>query len=167
MTGSALEAVFRAEAGRVLAGLIGMLRDFDLAEDALQDAITVALERWPAQGIPQNPAAWLTTAARHKALDRLRRQRLGERKQEELEVLAALEREEDGDVQDELPDERLRLIFTCCHPALSVESQVALTLRTLGGLSTAEVARAFLLPEPTLARRLVRAKSKIREARIP
>jgi RNA polymerase sigma-70 factor (ECF subfamily) len=166
-TRQAIETVFRAEAGRVLASLIGLLRDFDLAEDVLQEAIAAAIEHWPRAGIPTRPAAWLITTARRKALDRLRYDTMRERKHHELQVVADLERAALEDPEDEIPDELLRLIFTCCHPALSQEAQVALTLRTLGGLTIAEIARAFLVSEPTLARRLVRAKEKIREAAIP
>jgi RNA polymerase sigma-70 factor (ECF subfamily) len=164
---AAIEAVFRAEAGRVLASLIAVLRDFDHAEDAFQEAMAAALVHWPSAGIPVRPAAWLITTARRKALDRLRHEMMREHKQQELQVLAELERAAAEDPEHEIPDDRLRLIFTCCHPALSQEARVALTLRTLGGLTTAEIAHAFLVPEPTLARRLVRAKQKIREAAIP
>jgi RNA polymerase sigma-70 factor (ECF subfamily) len=158
-----LESVFRAEWGRVLASLIGVLGDFELAEDALQDAAAIALERWPAAGVPDRPGAWLLTTARNRAIDQIRRHRVLERK---TELLAGLERggAEEADV---IPDERLSLIFACCHPALATEAQVALTLRTLGGLTTEEIARAFLVPEPTMAQRLVRAKKKIRAAGIP
>ena len=144
----------------MLATLIGVLGDFDLAEDALQDAVATALERWPSDGVPDNPAGWLVTTARHHAIDRLRRERTLARKAELLEP-------EPEPMDDDFPDERLSLIFTCCHPALAVEAQVALTLRTLGGLSTGEIARAFLVPESTMAQRLVRAKAKIRGAGIP
>ena len=163
------ERIFREESGRILATLIRQCGDFDLAEEALQEAFAVALERWPRDGLPANAAAWLTTAARRKLIDRLRRERaLAEKRiQLETEALAALEREPEADDMSDIPDERLRLIFTCCHPALAPEAQVALTLRTLGGLSTAEIARAFLVPEPAMAQRLVRVKRKIREARIP
>jgi RNA polymerase sigma-70 factor, ECF subfamily len=162
---SAVERAFREESGRAVATLIRLLGDFELAEEAVQEAFLVAMERWPATGVPDRPGAWITTAARNKAIDRLRRERgLAERR-------ATLERLEAARVQDPemhtIPDERLRLIFTCCHPALSPEARVALTLRTLGGLSTAEIARAFLVPEATLAQRLVRAKRKIRAAGIP
>jgi RNA polymerase sigma-70 factor (ECF subfamily) len=159
-----LEGVFRAEWGRVLASLIGVLGDFDLAEDALQDAVTVALERWPVDGRPERPGAWLLTTARNRAIDRIRRDRTFERK---TELLAALEPPGEPEEADVIPDERLSLIFACCHPALATDAQVALTLRTLGGLTTDEIARAFLVPEATMAQRLVRAKRKIREAGIP
>jgi RNA polymerase sigma-70 factor, ECF subfamily len=145
----------------VLATLIRVLGDIDLAEDALGDAVTTALERWPRDGVPANPAGWLVTTAKNRAIDRIRRERTLQRK---AELLA---QEDIEPVNDDFPDERLSLIFTCCHPALSTEAQVALTLRTLGGLTTEEIARAFLVPEPTMAQRLVRAKSKIRDAGIP
>jgi RNA polymerase sigma-70 factor (ECF subfamily) len=163
-----VERVFRQEYARVLACLIGQVRDFDLAEDAVQDAFIVALERWAADGIPHNPGAWMTTAARRKAIDRLRRDHTLLRKQEMLRVLGELEQVgvEDED-ESMIPDDRLRLMFTCCHPALALESQVALTLRTLGGLTTDQIASAFLMSEPAMAQRLVRAKRKIKEAGIP
>jgi RNA polymerase sigma-70 factor, ECF subfamily len=163
----AIERVFREEHGRVLATLIGVLGDFDLAEDALQDAVAVALERWPRDGIPANPAGWLVTTARNRAIDRIRRERNRRRK---TELLARLEGPptEEGDLEDStIPDERLSLIFACCHPAFSVETRIALTLRSLGGLDTDEIARAFLVPEATMAQRLVRAKRKIRDAGVP
>lgn len=144
-----------------------MLGDFDLAEEAVQEAFLVALERWPADGVPENPGAWITLTARNKAIDRVRRDRRLAEKKEILQRLAGLEAVKTVNETSAVPDDRLRLMFTCCHPALATEAQVALTLRTLGGLSTTEIARAFLVPEPTLAQRLVRAKRKIREARIP
>ncbi len=164
-----IEQTFRQESGRVLAGLISWLGgDFEMAEDGLQAALIVALEHWPAEGIPNVPAAWITTTARRKIIDRLRRQRTLVRKteilaQEEKRRLAGREEEE----VKHIPDERLALIFTCCHPALTEEAQIALTLRTLGGLTTEEIASAFLVPVPTMAQRLVRAKRKISNAGIP
>ena len=168
---AAAEAVFREQAGRILAHLIRISGSFDLAEEAVQEAITAALAHWPAAGIPQNPAAWITTAAHRKLIDAVRRDRTRQQKQEPLqrEMEASRPPEEimvDASAAD-YPDDRLRLIFTCCHPAINTEAQVALTLRTLGGLATPEIARAFLVPEATLAQRLVRAKNKIREAAIP
>ena len=160
---AAIEEVFRGERARVLAALIGVLGDFDLAEDALQDAVAVALERWPREGTPANPAAWLVTVARNRAIDRIRREQTLRRKSE---LLARAEQLPD-DEEATIPDERLELIFACCHPALAADARVALTLSMLGGLTTPEIARAFLVPEPTLAQRLVRAKRKIRDARIP
>jgi RNA polymerase sigma-70 factor (ECF subfamily) len=171
-TREVVERAFREEGGRALATLIRILRDFDLAEEAVQDAFAVALARWPADGVPRNPGAWITRTARNKAIDRLRRERTLREKTRvlgELESLGA-NREEDDRVNGlvgGIPDDRLRLMFTCCHPALPMESRVALTLRTLGGLTTREIARAFLSSEPTIAQRLVRAKRKIRDAGIP
>ena len=159
-----IERTFRAEHGRVLAALISRLGDFELAEDALQDALVNALERWERDGLPRNPGAWLLTVAKRRAVDRIRRAAALEQKVEILESLAA---EEEPDMDDAIPDDRLKLMFTCCHPALAPEAQVALTLHTLGGLSTQEVARAFLVAEPTMAQRLARARRKIREAGIP
>ena len=157
---------FREEWGRSLAYLARTLGDLDRAEDAVQDAFTIALQRWPRDGVPANPGAWIVTAARNRAIDRIRRERNLERK---TELLARLEEVAATDDIDEstIPDERLGLLFTCCHPALAPDAQVALTLRLVGGLQTPEIARAFLLPEPTLAQRLVRAKRKIRQAGIP
>ncbi|MGZ8571972.1 MAG: RNA polymerase sigma factor [Actinomycetota bacterium] len=157
--------MFRREAGRAVAALIRATGSFDLAEEAVQEAFEQAIRTWPQRGIPDNPAAWIVTTARNRAIDRLRRDQVGVGKAaqaEELRALAAL-----GDDVQEIPDERLRLIFTCCHPALPMEARVALTLRTVGGLSSREIARAFLLTEPTVQQRLVRAKRKIRDAGIP
>src|SRR5438105_6738177 len=164
--------LFREEWGRAVAALVHSLRDVDLAEDAVQEAFVVALRRWPRDGVPANPGAWILVTARNRAIDRLRRERRGSEKLEELARLlpaaeaAGPEGAEEDDV-DEIPDERLSLVFMCCHPALALEAQVPLTLRLLGGLTTAEIARAFLVPEPTMAQRLVRAKRKIRLAGIP
>ena len=162
---AALEQAFREQRGRVLAALIGFLGDFDLAEEATQEAFAIAAERWPRDGAPTNPGTWLVTTARNRAIDRIRRDRTLAEKTRLLEVPEAAE-----DIMDDettFPDERLELVFTCCHPALDTEAQVALTLRTLGGLSTPEIARAFLVAEPTMAQRLVRAKRKIKAAGIP
>jgi RNA polymerase sigma-70 factor, ECF subfamily len=163
-----IEEIFRAEYGRILATLIRLLGDIDVAEEALQEAFAAGLEQWPAAGTPANPVSWLVSTGRHKAIDRLRRRAWLDQKQDEIarhiELSAPLLA---GDEETPLPEDRLRLIFTCCHPALATEAQVALTLRTLGGLSTEEIARAFLVPAPTMAQRLVRAKAKIRAARIP
>lgn len=165
----AVEAVFREESGRILATLIRVVGDFDLAEEAMQDAFAEALAHWPADGVPNNPAAWITTASRRKAIDRTRRRKTRVDKQPELERYLASKLPEPDEETDfhPLADDPLRLMFTCCHPALKVEAQVALTLRTLGGLTTPEIARAFLTSEQTLAQRIVRAKKKIRDAGIP
>ena len=159
-----LEHVFRDQWGRVLAALIGFLGDFELAEEAAQEAFAIAAERWPHDGAPANPRAWLVTTARNQAINRIRRDRTLAAKIRLLEVPQATEDEVD---ETGFPDERLELVFTCCHPALATDAQVALTLRTLGGLSTGEIARAFLVAEPTMAQRLVRAKRKIKAAGIP
>jgi RNA polymerase sigma-70 factor, ECF subfamily len=159
-----LERVFRDEWARVLAALIGFLGDFDLAEEAAQEAFAVAAERWPRDGTPASPRAWLVTTARNRAIDRIRRDRTLAAKTRLLDVPEPTEGEVD---ETTIPDERLELVFTCCHPALALDAQVALTLRTLGGLATAEIARAFLVPEATMTKRLVRAKRKIRDAGIP
>jgi RNA polymerase sigma-70 factor, ECF subfamily len=159
-----LEHVFRDEWGRVLATLIGLLGDFERAEEAAQEAFAIAAERWPRDGTPSNPRSWLITTARNRAIDRARRDRTLAEKTRLLEVPEAVE----DDLEDAaFPDERLELLFTCCHPALATEAQVALTLRTLGGLTTPQIAAAFLVPEPTMAQRLVRAKRKIKAAGIP
>jgi RNA polymerase sigma-70 factor (ECF subfamily) len=166
----AVERAFREESGRVLATLIRHLGgDFELAQDALQDAMTVALRTWPRDGAPANPGAWITVTARRRAIDRIRRERALAERVQQLQTLMDIERHAEPEPEDEsaVPDDRLRLIFTCCHPALAIEARVALTLRTLGGLTTAEIARAFLVPEPTMAQRLVRAKRKIAAAKIP
>ncbi|WP_280385987.1 RNA polymerase sigma factor [Nocardia wallacei] len=159
-----IDEVFRAEWGRVLASLTGFLGDVDLAEEATQEAFAIAAEKWPVDGAPDNPGAWLTTTARRRAIDRLRRDRAFA---EKAPLLAAPEAEEVDMAQTAIPDERLELIFLCCHPALAVEAQVALTLRALGGLSTEEIAQAFLVPPGTMKRRLSRAKAKIKVAGIP
>jgi RNA polymerase sigma-70 factor, ECF subfamily len=166
--GASAEAVFRREHGRIIASLIRLCGSFDRAEEAIQEALAAALAHWPRRGVPANPAAWIMTAAHRKLIDMARRERTRSEKRGLLEQDAAVAvYEHPMPVFSELPDDRLRLIFACCHPALNREAQVALTLRTLGGLSTGEIARAFLVPEPTLAQRLVRAKRKIHEARIP
>jgi RNA polymerase sigma-70 factor (ECF subfamily) len=159
-----VEQAFRDEWGRVLAALIGFLGDFDLAEEAAQEAFAIAAARWPVEGTPESPRAWLVTTARNRAVDRLRRDRVYAEKLRLLDVPTATEDEME---ETTIPDERLELLFTCCHPALALDVQVALTLRTLGGLTTEEIARAFLVPDETMAKRLVRAKAKIRSAGIP
>jgi len=157
-----IERVFREESDRIIASLIRFSGSFDLAEEALQDALAKAIAAWPVSGIPDNPGAWLTAAARRRLIDELRREKTRREKAPEIAYAAEVF------MQDEqMPDDRLSLIFTCCHPALNQETQIALTLRTLGGLTTTEIARSFLMPEPAIAQRLVRAKKKIRDARIP
>ena len=164
-----VDGLYRTESRRVLATLIRLLGDFDVAEEALHDAFVVAMERWPAEGIPANPVAWLVSTGRFKAIDRQRRQMNLHARREELARAIT----DESSVQplwnddEDIVDDRLRLIFTCCHPALSADAQIALTLRTVGSLTTEEIAHAFLLPAPTLAQRIVRAKNKIRDARIP
>lgn len=159
-----IESVVREEWGRVLAILVAKIRDFELAEDALQDALIAALDQWSRDGVPANPSAWLLTVAKRKMIDQVRRRENFRAKQDE--IVADIEPDMPGE-EESIPDERLRLIFTCCHPALAEDARVGLTLQTLGGLKTPEVARAFLVPEPTMAQRLVRAKRKIKIARIP
>jgi RNA polymerase sigma-70 factor, ECF subfamily len=161
---SAIERVFREEYGRALAVLVRVFGDIDVAEEAVQDAFTAAVQHWPSSGLPPSPAGWIITTARNRAIDRLRREASRENRHAQAALLH--ERGEAAEISA-VPDERLRLIFTCCHPALAASAQVALTLRLLGGLTTTEIARAFLVPEPTMAQRLVRAKGKIRDARIP
>jgi RNA polymerase sigma-70 factor (ECF subfamily) len=168
LAASEIERVFRAEYGRAVAVLVRRFGDIDVAEEAVQDAFTAAVQRWPSSGLPPSPAGWIITTARNRAIDRLRR----EASREDRHAQAALLHERDQPNEEPaeegaVSDDRLRLIFTCCHPALAIGAQVALTLRLLGGLTTAEIARAFLVPEPTMAQRLVRAKGKIRDARIP
>ena len=162
--GSEIERVFRSEYGRAVAVLVRVFGDIDIAEEAVQDAFTTAVQKWPSTGLPPSPAGWIITTARNRAIDRLRR----EASRDDRHAQAALLHARDEPVDEgALSDDRLRLIFTCCHPALATGAQVALTLRLLGGLTTAEIAHAFLVPEPTMAQRLVRAKGKIRDARIP
>lgn len=168
----AIEAVWRIESARLIAGLARMTQDVGLAEDLAQDALVAALETWPTRGVPDNPGAWLMATAKNRAIDRLRRQASYERKQEEIAretgALFAMERSDfEAAADDEIGDDLLALIFTCCHPLLSREARVALTLRLLGGLTTPEIARAFLVGEATIAQRLVRAKRSLREARVP
>jgi RNA polymerase sigma-70 factor (ECF subfamily) len=162
-----LEQVFRDDWSRVLASLVGYLHDIELSEDAAQEAFATAAERWPRDGMPANPTGWLITTARNRAIDRIRRARTLAAKTEQLERQLRDQPEETMDETATFPDERLELIFTCCHPALALDAQVGLTLRTLGGLSTEEIARAFLVPFETMSKRLTRAKHKIRDAGIP
>ena len=166
-----VDAVYRDDSRRVLATLIRLVGDFDVAEEALHDAFIAALDRWPSEGVPSNPRAWLVSTGRFKAIDQLRRRAAFDNRRAELSLLlveaASAEPTSSSSDEGEIPDDRLRLVFTCCHPALAPDAQVALTLRTVGGLTTEEIARAFLVPAPTLAQRIVRAKNKIREANIP
>jgi RNA polymerase sigma-70 factor, ECF subfamily len=164
---AAVTQAFRDEWGRIVATLIRVTGNWDLAEECAQDAFTAALQRWPRDGIPRRPGAWLTTTARNRAADRLRRDAVGAAKLREVAAMSLPPEPESGQDDHAVPDDRLRLMFTCCHPALALEAQVALTLRTLAGLTTPEIARAFLVGEPTMAKRLVRAKQKIRQAGIP
>jgi RNA polymerase sigma-70 factor (ECF subfamily) len=166
----AVDRLFREHFGRAVAALIRVVGDWDLAEESVQDAFATAAERWARDGVPRDPAAWILTVARNRAIDRLREERALRARAPQLAALATTSPDQatmEGPVTTSVPDERLRLIFTCCHPALAREAQVALTLRLLGGLTTAEVAHAFLVPEPTMAQRLTRAKAKIRMAQIP
>ena len=164
MTAPAVETVFREQYGRAVAVLVRLLGDIDAAEEAVQDAFVTAVARWPDDGVPPSPAGWIITTARNRAIDRLRREGSRASRHAEAELLRG---ESQPAEEGPVPDDRLRMVFTCCHPALAVPAQVALTLRLLGGLTTAEIAAAFLVPEPTMAQRLVRAKAKIRDARIP
>src|SRR5215469_14132936 len=162
---AAVEAAYRSDWGRIVATLIRLVGDFDVAEEAAQEAFAAALDQWRSSGVPDSPRKWIIQTARHKAIDRIRRRaRLQEILQSQAASGAIPAAQEPKFDSDEIPDDRLRLIFTCCHPALAVEAQVPLTLRTLGGLETHEIARAFLVPEATMAQRLVRAKRKIKDA---
>ena len=166
--GTAVDAVYRSDWGRIVATLIRLVGDFDVAEEAAQEAFAIAIDQWPAAGVPEFPRAWIIQTARHKAIDRIRRRARFEDKRDAYAAAELSPAVEPPDYDPgAIPDDRLRLIFTCCHPALALEAQVALTLRTLGGLETDEIARAFLVPPTTMAQRLVRAKAKIRDARIP
>jgi RNA polymerase sigma-70 factor, ECF subfamily len=162
-----IERVFRAEYGRAVAVLVRNFGDIDVAQEAVQEAFTVAVQRWPSAGLPPSPVGWIITTARNRAVDQLRRDASRDDRHAQAALLHAAEDRPEAIPESPVPDDRLRLIFTCCHPALAMSSRVALTLRLMGGLSTAEIAHAFLVPEPTLAQRLVRAKAKIRDARIP
>lgn len=167
VTAASIDAIYRAESRRVLATLIRLLGDFDLAEEALQDAFRAALEQWPADGLPANPRAWLVSTGRFKAIDGIRRRARFSPLDDHAELIESLADDRAGTDPDAIEDDRLRLVFTCCHPALAPDAQIALTLREVCGLTTEEIAHAFLLPAPTLAQRIVRAKAKIRDARIP
>src|SRR5271166_2958603 len=163
-----IASLYREHYGRILASLIRALGSFELAEDALQDAFAAAVEQWPRDGVPKNPTGWIAGTARHKAIDKARRQSWFKQRRDEIQRLIEFEMTSDsGDHADSFPDERLRLIFTCCHPAINREAQIALSLRTLCGLTTEEIARAFLTPAATMAQRIVRAQRKIRTAGIP
>ena len=166
----AIDAVWRIESPRLIAGLARIVRDVGVAEDLAQDALVAALEQWPTSGIPDNPGAWLTAAAKHRAIDHLRRNKRLERKHEELRYEHEGQQnvpDYDSAIDDDFGDDLLRLVFTACHPVLSSEARVALTLRLLGGLTTAEIARAYLVPEATVAQRIVRAKRTLSENRVP
>src|SRR6188472_419733 len=171
-TNKAIDAVWRIESPRLIAGLARVVRDVGLAEDLAHDALVAALEQWPESGIPRNPGAWLMATGRHRAIDLLRRRTLLERKHQELGYELEIAQDAstpdlDAVLDDDIGDDLLRLVFTACHPVLSAEARVALTLRLLGGLTTTEIARAFLTPEPTIAQRIVRAKKQLAEARVP
>jgi RNA polymerase sigma-70 factor (ECF subfamily) len=171
-THKAIEAVFRIESAKIIAGVARMVRDVGVAEELAQDALVAALETWPEAGVPDNPAAWLMTTAKHRALDRLRQRKLHAEREDELtreieDLLEEAQPRVDANLRDDIGDDLLRLVFTACHPVLSTEARVALTLKLLGGLTTDEIARAFLLPEPTIAQRIVRAKRTLAEARVP
>ncbi len=170
-THRAIEAVFRVERARLIAGLVRIVRDVGLAEELAQDALVAALEQWPSSGIPEKPGAWLMAAGKHRAIDSFRRQKLAARKHDEVGRALEIEQAEapdfDAGLDDAIGDDLLRLVFTACHPVLSTEAQIALTLRLLGGLTTDEIARAFLVPEPTIAQRIVRAKRMLAEKRVP
>src|SRR3989337_2459109 len=171
-TNRAIEAVFRIEQAKLIAGLTRIVRDIGVAEELAQDALVAALEQWPKSGIPDNPGAWLMTAAKHRAIDLFRRNKLRERKHEELGYELEIEQETaqpdlDAALDDHVGDDLLRLLFISCHPILSPEARAALTLRLLGGLTSDEIARAFLVPEPTIQQRIVRAKRALAEKRVP